>query len=379
MTTKREQALLAGRMRQAGRHGSFELRRTRVDTAPRREELQRALTCIEDDLLATDPETAGLISRRLPPLAGILGALGTDEGLISYVESGDDTICLLADSRGMAEARVIPGGCRAAQGAAVASAREFVSLGELLLRPALDLGWLDDGPSSKRRLRIVPSPSLFTTPFAALGLPQPNGYLPLVSRTELVLAPQAVTGFYQQSKTSEGHGMVLLADPGDNRLCDMEAILRMAQPTLEIRLSPLEWGASAPPAADLLRGQRYLHTWCRSHHPGAPLGCVAIPNLYEVPHRLDLAFIEILGDPQGAQVGLPALVRGWLRVAKQVILSFRSGPDRAAIELIRDFYQSLGQGFEPATALARAQRQCFAAGLLNNDESLAWSRFVAMG
>ena len=414
---KREQAFLAGRMRQASKRGLTQLRVVAAEDDQRREQLRLDLLRLEERLLVADPETAGLLSPRLPPLPDILNSLAPGEGLVSYLESNEDLVCFLADRSGVVRAQLLTGGYRVAretlasieerfaqflgQGIrhqASGGADELARLGTLLLSPAQELGWFENGPSAKSRLRIVPAATLYALPFAALGLPGQGDYLPLIQRAEVMISPQAVTGFYQRRKTSRGTGMVAIVEPNENRMDLLRKAMEAAWPDLDTRWYQEQQGAAAYGFADKIRGRQYLHMSCRrSVVPDArrqsdfvigsssnkDAEATLLSELYAAVDLLDLAFVDIRDDDSRGLAAssnrLLALSRAFLHLSRQVVFSLWDDRRQDSGELVAHFYKAVSQGHEPVTALALAQRQSLVSERLDCAHPFFWARLAAMG
>lgn len=348
-----------------------------------------------------DPRAATLLGARIPDPLAALGALGADEIVLEYAQSGDQFHLFVVERGGIVAFRAI---------ASVAEVGELVAL----LRFQLGKGVLGDAHAERfapflmatlrtylealhrlllapvasrlagKVVRIIPHGILHGLPFHALE----QGGAPLIEHAVVSYAPSlAVLGLLGSRAPARGSVPVVLGIP-DRSAPEIEAEVD----ALKRRLGDARFFRGRQATADAMRlcEQRPPLLHVASHgffsedgaqRAGLKLGdaWLSLDDIYALRGTGALTVLSGCETGRGSVYSgdeWVGLVRGFLQAgARTVVASLWEVHDKSAAAQMDDFYAGLSAGRPVAEALALAQR----AARRRDPLPLRWAPFMVIG
>jgi len=385
---------------------SYEPRRQAVALfAEELDEAERAYESFLSDFETVEPALAATWTLAVPPVAAIQQQLGEDDLLLEFVVGRDEVLIFgLTHDRIVTHTALLS---RRDLRAKVELMRELIrrrdstewqypgaSLAGFLIEPLAEAGWL----RGVRHLYVVPHDSLHYLPFAAL--PRSEGKSLLVedySITHLPAAGSLVLG----TGPATNPGRLLALAPENARLRHTAAEVRSIAEVYPDDANVLIGPAASEHAFKTLASQYgVLHLathneWNRLNPLLTALELEAgdgEDGRLEVHEILDLDLVSPLVTLSGCETALGSGYRGTTPIgddfvgltraflhagSRTVMASLWEVDDRATVEMMTRFYNSMRASHSPALALAATQRS-----MLRDNPSLEpflWAPFVVIG
>jgi CHAT domain-containing protein/Tfp pilus assembly protein PilF len=407
----RERGLLARLSAKAGQQAELMSRPVAAERRRAAEGEIRAvldeLAQVEAEIRKSSPRYAALTRPPLATSAEIRGLLDGETLLLEY-SLGEERSFLWAVDAGSVTGFELPSRARIEAAArAVYDRLAVLAPGDDRFEPAAEtLSRMVLGPVAgrlgKQRLVVVADGELQYIPFGALPIPEAGGFIPLLTRHEIVDAPSASAVALQRRlarRTAVAGDVAVLADPvfapDDPRVktgarSPAASFLRLPWTRREAEaivavvpagrsLLALDFRASRATALSPdLAGYRIVHfathgiidsrtpalsglMLSRVGERGEPLdGFLGLRDIYNLRLGAELVVLSGCETALGKEVrgeGLVGLTQGFLYTgARQVVASLWRIEDRATAELMSRFYRGLlVEGRPPAAALRLAQ------------------------
>jgi CHAT domain-containing protein/tetratricopeptide (TPR) repeat protein len=365
-----------------------------------------------DELWSIDEPYASLVAPKVVAAGAVAGLLADDEVLLEYLVSDSTTLVFVITADGLTsldlgiERRSLTALVDFARGA-IAGPRgdpgrdawevPLRRLHRELIGPVEDAGLL----AGKRHLRIVPHGELHYLPFQALlGAGPSEGFL--IERYVVSYAPSAsvwvrLAALAEQHEGSRVLAMAPLVDRLPASRIEAETIRSVLGSEADVLIGPDaseqvlrasagEYGVLHLATVGEVNKANPLYSFVQLHGGGSQDGRLEVHEVLGLSLDAELVVLSACetGLGSGALADVPSgddwvgLVRAFLHAgASNVLGSLWRVEDLSTAQLMRAFYEQLGEGIGSAEALARAQRAML--GRPDTAHPFFWAGFVLSG